>query len=209
VSQPPWDGRNRRAFRRQEAAIEARLVAGDTWVAGLLRQIGRGGAFFESRLLLEVGSVALLHHADDRVAHRVRVAWQMPPGHGEAGLGLRFLSVIRPSRHSSTPAPELMPLCAGGTPPVGQLMIDERRRQSRQRVDVVAELTVGVLRLPGTIRDVSQGGMFFETGARLELGELVHVRHPRLAMLARLRVVRRGRFGGRIGLGLELVEARR
>ncbi len=82
--------------------------------------------------------------------------------------------------------------------------MEERRRTARQAVHFALVLDDGAVFQAGTARDVSDGGLFFETAAQLDPGTIVHLSPldgPGLEVRARVVHARPS------GLGLELVDA--
>lgn len=90
--------------------------------------------------------------------------------------------------------------------------MEERRRTPRQRVSFALVLDDGAVFHAGTARDVSEGGLFFETPAAPAVGSIVHVSPldgPGLEVRARVIHLRATapRSPEPAGLGLELVDA--
>jgi hypothetical protein len=210
----PWDGANRRGFRRRETRLSARLHLGTVTIAGVLVDLGRGGAFFETDVLVPQGALATLSVLHGRTHYPVRVVWTRAFDHDSPGLGLRFAVGVMPPElrdDLDTPAPRL----ASGTPPTGYDLAgappvaavrapDDRRGARRQRVMLDAFLALGELRIPGVVRDATQTGLFFETPVRVAVGQRVMVVHPQLHPARCWVVVRDGWSLGRRGLGLAL-----
>jgi hypothetical protein len=207
------DGDDRRGDRRGDGRVAARLTLGPVTVSGVVVDAGAGGLFFETEVIVPDGAAGeLVVHGHER-GRDVRVTWSRPQAPGETpGLGLRLAA--------GTPAPELMSprLAPAGTPPDGEnVFIDknpwleqgpdappfeEKRSAQRQRVTLAAHLALDSLRIPGTIRDVTNDGLFFETTARVAPGQHVLLLHPHLRPAESYVVVREGTSGGRRGLGL-------
>jgi len=82
---------NRRA-PRAAAQARARLEAGDLTLFGTLGNIGAGGVFFATQLLIEIGEPGILRlEGDDAPSVPVRVIWLRTASHPVGpGMGLAF-----------------------------------------------------------------------------------------------------------------------
>jgi len=88
----PLPGDNRR-FARAAAIGTARLKSGDLTLPGTLQNVGAGGVFLSTHLLIEIGEQGVLTVAtpDGEIAVRVQVVWIRYSNHLDGpGMGLRF-----------------------------------------------------------------------------------------------------------------------
>ena len=86
----PVDGERRRSGRLRVQVI-ARLVIGELALTGSIEELGSGGLFFRSDVLLEPGEHGLFSVDETQVPLPVRVAWNRSSLHAQGpGVGLAF-----------------------------------------------------------------------------------------------------------------------
>ncbi len=88
----PLPGESRRSSR-SAAAATARLTSGELTLPGTLQNVGAGGVFLATQLLIEIGEegVLALDSGDGEASVAVRVVWIRYSNHLDGpGMGLRF-----------------------------------------------------------------------------------------------------------------------